>query len=213
MPIVFERVLSGLLLVSLAGCAAAPAVVVPPPSASEPVPVCQATPTPVVVCEPPSRMEPPAADVAARRFFAWHDQVRQMSLADLTREIARIGDPANNPQAIVQLAVVLGQTRNTADTVRALALLDPLVRSIEPDAAPWQAIARALQSRFGEQRRVEEQLERQAGQLRDNRKQIDQLNEKLEALKALERSLNKRPDAGASSPSPSTRAASSPKTP
>ena len=160
------------------------------------VPVCEAIPVPVTVCEPPpvvSTTLPDPVDGVTRRMLAYADQVRQMQNPELSRELGRIGDPVASPQATVQAAMVMAQTRNTAELVRALSVLDPLVKSTSPDAAPYQPIARFLQARFQEQRRVDEQLERQGAQLRENQKNFQALNEKLEALKAIERSLNKRP--------------------
>jgi cell division septum initiation protein DivIVA len=50
--------------------------------------------------------------------------------------------------------------------------------------------------RYADQRRLEDQVERQAQQMRDNQRdnqrRVDQLNEKLEALKAIERSIGSR---------------------
>ncbi len=181
----------------VAGCTPMP---VQPPAAPPPppMPVCPPAP-PTPVCEAPPPTEPNPADVAARRFFFYQDQIRGLQGGDLMRELGRIGEPNGRPQAIVEFALVLGQTRNPADTVRALSLLDPLVKSTAPEASVWQPMARLLQTRFIEQRRVEEQADRQGQQLREAQRQMGQLNEKLEALKAIERSLN-TPRSGASSP-------------
>ncbi len=58
-----------------------------------------------------------------------------------------------------------------------------------PPALDWQPWARWLQSRYQTERRMEEQIERQAVQLREGQRQQDQLREKLEALKNIERQL------------------------
>ncbi len=116
-----------------------------------------------------------------------------MAPSDLPKEWARLGDTTGNPAATLQLVLAIGQTRNPADTVRALSLLEPLIRSTDPRVAPWQPIARLLFARFAEQRRVEELLEKQGQQWRDAQRRIDALNEKLEALKAIERTLTTRP--------------------
>ncbi|MBW8829644.1 MAG: hypothetical protein JF606_09475 [Burkholderiales bacterium] len=142
----------------------------------------------------------PPADVAMREMLAFHDQVRQLSPLEVGKELARLGDPQANPQATVQTALLLGLTRSNGDVGRALALLDPLLRSTSPEAAPWQPFGRLLATRYAEQRRVEEQLERQNQQTRDNQRKLDQLNEKLEALKAIEHSITARP-AGSTPPS------------
>lgn len=108
---------------------------------------------------------------------------------------------------LLEQALVLAQSRNPADTARALAMLEPLARSPSPEQQPWAPLARLLIGRIGEQRRLEEQLERQAGQLRDSQKTVQQLNEKLEALKAIERSLTQRAAPPPPAPPPSAPAA------
>jgi len=103
---------------------------------------------------------------------------------------------------------VLAQTRNSADTARALGLVEPIARNPTPEQQPWQALARLLHARIAEQRRLEDQLERQGAQLRESQRSVQQLNEKLEALKAIERSLNNRAAPAASAPAPSVPPAS-----
>jgi hypothetical protein len=57
---------------------------------------------------------------------------------------------------------------------------------------PWQPLARLLAGAIDEQRRLEDLLDQQAAQRRDTQRAIQQLTEKLEALKAIERSMNTR---------------------
>jgi hypothetical protein len=200
------RLLPSLLL---AACAPLPPVqdIVPTP-----VPPQQAA----VPAPPPAASSPPAspaspADIATRETLAFHDQRRQLPTPELIKELARLGDPPPGPRATVQAAVLLGLTRNNGDLGRALALLDPLLRSPASEAAPWQPVARLLAARYAEQRRVEEQLERQNQQVRDNQRKIEQLNEKLEALKAIERSITNRP--AGSAPPPASASGTSRGTP
>ena len=208
---------TALLCAALVGCAAvrppgaepAPAVVAPAPSPEprpEPAPPPPPAPAPAVVPREP-------ADVAARRLLLYNEQLRQLPAGELASEIGRLNaalssaSPAQAPAVTVELALALAQTRNPADTARALALLDPIARTPSSDQQPWQALARLLVARIGEQRRLEEQLERQASQLRESQRNVQQLNEKLEALKAIERSLNNRPPAGPTPPAASGAAA------
>lgn len=174
--------------------AAAAAVADPPASAPAAAPAAPQAP-------------PPQADAAVRDLLAFHDRTRQLAPQDLAAELARLNDAPPGPRTTLQLALLLGQTRSNGDTARALMLLEPLLRSTAPEAAPWQPLARLLASRFAEQRRLEEQIERQNQQARDNQRKLDQLNEKLEALKAIERSLTTRPPAGgaASAPAPAAK--------
>lgn len=111
---------------------------------------------------------------------------------------------------LLEQALALAQSRNPADTARALGMLETLARSPSPEQQPWQPLARLLIARLGEQRRLEEQLERQATQLRDSQKTVQQLNEKLEALKAIERSLTQRAAPPATPPPPPSSAPAAP---
>lgn len=184
-----ERTLLALtLLAALAGCA-------PLPEVSEvrqvKVPVRVEVPVAVPVTVPV--MDPP--DVVARRILAHHERVRTLPLPELQAEITRIGDPGQDPQATVELAMVLGHTRQNGDLQRAMGLLDGLLRSTDERAGPWQPWARLLRHRYGEQRRVEEQLEKQAQQLRETQRRLEQAQAQIEALRAIELSLTPRPAA------------------
>lgn len=171
----------------LAGCAQ-PVQPPPPGPAAAPNPTqAPPTPAPVAVVAPALPAVPPE-DLAARQLLAFHERLRTLSAADLAREQARLANPAGTAETL-EAALLLGHGRQPGDLTRALALLDPLVRESSP-AAP---LARLLQSRLAEQRRLEEQAERQAQQLRDQQRRLDQLSQQLDALRAIERSLGTRP--------------------
>ena len=89
----------------------------------------------------------------------------------------------------MQLALALAQTRVPADLARALGLLQRVIANPSPEAQPLQPLARALAARYVEQRRVEDDRDRQAQQLRESQRRIDQLNDRIEALRAIERSF------------------------
>jgi hypothetical protein len=197
----------------VAGCAplqrlpeAAPIAAPAPP----PEPVVVAPPPPPAPAPPPAPPVPAAdaTDLASRRLLFFHDQLRAMQpnevLAEVTRLNAQLGSapPASMPPQALELALALAQLRNNGDLARALGLIDPIVRSTAPELQPWQPIARLLAARVAEQRRLEEQLDRQGQALRESQRNVQQLNEKLEALKAIERSLNNRAPAPAASAAP-----------
>ena len=180
------------------------ALAVPPPA-----PPVAAASAPLASPSTASAARFDATDAAARRLLAYQEQLRQLPAGDLGAELARqnvaLAASGNAPAVVLELSLVLAQMRNPADTQRALALLDPIARTPTPEQQPWQGLARLLLVRLLEQRRLEEQLERQAGQLRESQRNVQQLNEKLEALKAIERSLNSRsapPAASAPPPRP-----------
>lgn len=123
------------------------------------------------------------------------ERLRQLSPNDLTAEIAVQGDPGNVPLRQMQLALLLLHPSPAADTARALALLQRVMSNASPEALPVKPLARLLAQRLIEQRKAEEGLERQSQQLRENQRRIEQLNERLEAMRAIERSLGTRPPA------------------
>ncbi|MDB5889955.1 MAG: hypothetical protein JWP47_786 [Polaromonas sp.] len=162
----------------------------------EPVPV--AVPAqPVVVPSPEPR--PVEVAVAARpetrngeatvRTLAYAERIRTMPPPELQQEIARLGD-VRSPADQMQLALVLAQLRQLPDLIRAQELLGRVLGS--PDTEGLHSLARLLASRYGEQRRLEEQLDKQTQQTRDVQRRLDQTTERLEALKAIERSLVNR---------------------
>ena len=178
---------------SLAGC------VVPKPVPAPPPPPVAAPP--VVKCDPPRE----AADLAARHLLATEDRFSALNTADLTAEAARNVEGATIEQQMDQ-ALALSMTHNAGDLGRAQALLDQVLHNNAPQADPWRSLARLLAYRLGEQKRAEDAVERGAQQLRDaqrdNQRKLDDVNSKLEALKAIERSLNTRQGPAASSPRP-----------
>jgi hypothetical protein len=164
-----------------------------------PAPVLPPAPPPAPVIAPADLAGP--ADRAARRLLAYNEQLLQMDAAGIAADIARLdaqvlpSSPMTTPDLTLALALALVQQHNPGDLARAADLLDPIVQATAPEAQPWQPIARLLAARIADQRRLEDQLERQAARSRDTQHTIQQLTEKLEALKAIERSMTARPAA------------------
>ena len=187
----------------LAACVTPLPVVVP---AAPPAPVAAPAPAPPVVRVTPVEAEPlapatrpalafmprDAAPVDAMLGYA--DRLRPLGSGELAAEIARLGDPGDAPIAQMQLALVLAQTRVPADLARSLGLLQRVIANPSPEAQPLQPLARLLAARYLEQRKAEDERDRQAQQVRDGQRRIDQLNDRIEALRAIERSFA-RPNA------------------
>ncbi len=179
---------------SLAGCVTPK----PPPPPPPPPPVVVA---PVVVCDPARD----AQDLASRHLLATEDRLSALNTADLTAEASRPLEGASIEQQMDQ-ALAMSRTHNPGDVARAQGVIDQVLRNNTPQADPWRALARLLAYRLGEQKRAEDAAERNAQQLRDaqrdNQRKLDDVNAKLEALKAIERSLNTRQAPPASAPKP-----------
>lgn len=195
----------------LAGCATAPT---PPDVAPVATAALAVEPTPEPAAPPPGPLtaesdEPttPPKDLL-RDTLAYADRTLGASSSELARETARLSDlDENKPSRALRLALVLAQTRQPADTARALGLVQRTLAN--PAAQDLHPLARLLEARLTQQRRLEEQLERQAQQLRDAQRRNDQLSERLEAVRAIERSLNTRPAPAAPATPPPGAAASS----
>ena len=144
---------------------------------------------------PARASDAPAHDVTLR-LLDYADRVRQIPLAELGKEVARLGE-MSTPAAQLQLAMALSQQRQLPELIRAQELLARVLGNASAEAQPLHSLARLLAARYGEQRRLEEQLEKQTQQVRELQRKLDQSNERLEALKAIERSLTSRPPAPA----------------
>lgn len=138
------------------------------------------------------------ADAAGRQLLSWQDSLRLMNNDALNQELVRLSDAIPNgaastvPVQAMHLALALGLSRNPGDLARGISLLEQVQRNPGIEAQAWYGWARLLSSRYQEQRRLEDQVERQAQQLRDGQKQREQLSEKLDALRAIERSLTRQ---------------------
>ena len=206
--------LSGAVLASalLAACS-----LIGPPHGVEPAVAAPSTPASSAAAANENTAAPPAvaADAApaperdaVARVLAFADRARSMSSAELGQEIARLGNPYL-PASQLQLAIVLSQLRQTPELIRAQELLTRLLANPDPPAQVLHPLARLLAARYGEQRRIEDLLEKQNQQTREVQRRLDQTNERLEALKAIERSLTSRP----ATPAPASRGHTPPPAP
>jgi len=183
--------------VLLAACSTPPASRLAPPPAS--APAAQPRPAPVipVEAEPTAPATQPAINFIAATSgqvaaaLAYADKVRSFGPPELASEINRLGEPGEVPLSQMQLALALAQTRQSADLGRAQGLMQRVSAGTTVEAQQLAPLARTLAARYGEQRRVEDEREKQAQQLRDSQRRIDQLNDRLEALRAIERSFSR----------------------
>ncbi len=162
---------------------------------------------------PPTDANPPAlpagpaampASDAIARMLAYADRLRLMPAAELGQEAARLGEPGT-PTEQLRLALALSQLRQLPELIRAQELLARVLGNASAEAQALQPLARLLAARYAEQRRLEELLDRQTQQTREVQRRLDQTHERLEALKAIERSLTSRQPA-AVPPAPANRA-------
>lgn len=167
-------------------------------------------PVPVIIYVPSLAPE----DLASRQLLTYQAVLAKMNQADLAREIGRAGDGTGSLADTMKLALALGYTHVGSDVERAQGLLDKVLSSSGVEAQAWHGLARLLSAGYAEQRRAQEQIDRLNQQLRDtqrdNQRKLDQLNDKLDALKSIERSINNRVPAA---PGPFISAPASPPAP
>ena len=180
------------LALMLAACATQPK----PPAEADALPPPVAVPRVMPVeAEPRAPATQPASlftlmtQGPQAAMLAYADKVRPLGGNELSTEISRVGDPGDSPTTQMQVALLLSQTRVPADLARALGLLQRVIANPSPEAQPLHPLARALAARYVEQRRVEDDRDKQVQQLRDSQRRIDQLNDRIEALRAIERSF------------------------
>jgi hypothetical protein len=194
----------------LAACAIPAGLKSPPEAAPKAVatpaetPDSSAMPAPVSPSASSASTAPAPASEPVLRVLAYADRVRTMSAAELGQEVTRLNH-AVAPAEQLQLALVLSQLRQTPELIRAQELLTRLLANIDTEAQALHPLARLLAARYGEQRRLEDLLEKQNQQTREVQRRLDQTHERLEALKAIERSLTSRPHTPAAS-APASRA-------
>lgn len=209
--VITARLLVLVLSVGLAACTSPKPPVSVPSMPAPPMPSVATTPAPVESpASPnisPTTAEPapvPTPAITGTQLFALGDLVsllehaerlRSLPPADLGTHIASMGDPGNHPVRQMQLALALSYTNQPPDTARALGLLQRVINHTAPESATIKPLARLLAAKLMNQRRLEDTVDRQAQQLRDSARRIEQLNERLEAMRAIERSLIPRPAA------------------
>ena len=125
---------------------------------------------------------------AVARLLDYAEQVRFMPPSKLAQEVALLGN-STTPAAQVQLSLALSQMLQLPELIRAQELLGRVLADTSAEAQTLHPLAGLLASRYVDLRRLEDQLERQVQQTHEIQRRLDQANERMEALKAIERSL------------------------
>lgn len=152
----------------------------------------------------------PRTTDATTTVLAWADRAHTLGNTELIQEISRLNDLSDSQRSAttdLQLAIALGLTKVPSDLPRAQALVQKVQAASTDEAQALQPLARLIGARLAEQKRLEDLLDKQATQMRDQQRRLDQLNERLEAMRAIERSLTApRPHGGANGvPAPTPR--------
>ncbi|MBB3118927.1 hypothetical protein [Pseudoduganella violacea] len=176
-----------LCLSLLSACAYHPR---PQPSAMPALPAVAPQAQAMLPVAPPDEVAP---------LLAYHQSLRRMTQGELLKELSGISLQQKTPKLALQTGMILMLTRGGGDLARAQSLFDSVAGAGEAEALTLKPLAQLMSSHCAEARRLSEQNEKLQVQLKDNQRKTEQLNDTLEALKAIERGLPVRPSAGTSS--------------
>lgn len=157
------------------------------------LPATSVEPVPVAEAPPP----PPTDEIGP--LLNYHQALRRMSQGELIKELSGLMLQKRSSRVAVQMGMVLMLTRGNGDLARAQTLLDNVANSTEIGSAPYKSLALMLSSYCGETRRLAEHVDRLTAQQKDSQRRIEQLNDMVEGLKNIERTLPVRPAASATS--------------
>ncbi len=158
---------------------------------------------------PANKANPSPAEVSAVTLANYAERLRNMAAPELNTELARLVS-SNTPQEQLQLALVLAQLHQLPELIRAQETVAKVLGNASDEAKAVHPLARLLMVRLSEQRRLEDLLDKQNQQVKDLQRRLDQSTERLEALKAIERSLVSRPTPAAPSSAPSSAPSAAP---
>ncbi|AOY02234.1 hypothetical protein [Jeongeupia sp. USM3] len=170
------------LALLLAACVNPP-VAPPLPIASAPAKVAPVASAPVAV---------PSTDWPA--LFAYAASLHARTPAELNREVAGLASEAGE-LALIRRAMAYAQLRGNGDLSRAIGLLDNAQKASGPQAATLRPLAQWLSSVYADQRRQDGETDKLNQQLKDAQRRANDLNDKLNALKAIEHGLPPKPKA------------------
>ena len=170
------RVSIAALLMLLSGCAATP----PAPTPSAVMPAAPAT---------------VSDDAVPLPALAYYQMLQRMTPAQINRERMVLAALPPTPNTQVRTAMVLGHPRGQQDFTKALALLEGVLKSADPAALGLHPLARLLADNYAERQKLETQLEKQGQLLKDSQRKAVELQEKIDSLAEIERTLPQRPRA------------------
>jgi len=159
---------------------------------------CSSPPLPTISkpAAAPAAYTPSVAVVAPHNavdeMLAYHQHLLRMMRAELPRELDRLLERPKTPQVTLQKAMVLGQLGRKNDLARAQSNLTEVLQHTEINAQALKPLAQLLSIHYAAIQRLSEQLENSERSLADTQQRLQQLNQTLEQLKAVERSLPSR---------------------
>ncbi len=127
--------------------------------------------------------------------LGYYQGLARMTPAELGRERTILVAVPQTPYTQVRMAMLLGHPRAQQDLGKGLALLDSVLKSPDPAALPFHPLARQVADNYLERLKLEGQVDKQGQQLKDSQRKIGELQDKLDSLADIERTLTPRPRA------------------
>ncbi|WP_265942681.1 permease [Dechloromonas sp. A34] len=125
--------------------------------------------------------------------LAYYQLLSRLSPAELSRERLVLAALPQNPNTHLRTAMLFGHPRGPQDLGKATQQLELVLKSNDPAAVSLQPLARLLADNYAERQKAEGQLDRQGQQLKDSQRKTLELQEKLDGLADIERTLPTRP--------------------
>lgn len=135
-------------------------------------------------------------DPGALPVLAYYQMLSRMTPAELGRERMVLNALPKNANTHLRMAMLFGYPRAQQDMGKSISLLDNVLKSSDPAAISLQPLTKLLADNYIERQRLEGQIERQAQQLKESQRKVAELQEKLDGLADIERTLpssSKRP--------------------
>jgi len=128
-------------------------------------------------------------DVTLRAILAFAKNQSEVESSVRVKTIKTLESAPVTPVNLMKLAVLHGQNRNEADPAKGAALLEKVLSDESPEAVTLHPLARILHVQYLARVRLAGQNERLLSEHKAALAQVDELQEKLDALTDIERSL------------------------
>jgi hypothetical protein len=118
-------------------------------------------------------------------------QLRLLNAPQLAAELERLEREPPSAEQRLRWSLALAQTLHMPDTQKALVLVQEVLESPDPASVALRPLAHLLGHLLREQRRLDGHNDRLGAQLRESQRRVEQLSDRIEAMRAIERSLNR----------------------
>ena len=156
---------------------------------------CASTPPEATPIEPEVEAPEPSPVPSPMHPLSYYQLLSRMTLAELGRERMVLAALPRSPNTQLRLAMLFGYPRAQQDMGRAMAQLDSVLKSKDPAAIALQPLARLLADNYAERQKMEANLDRQGLLLKESQRKAIELQEKIDDLADIERTLPARPQA------------------